>query len=75
MPVTEASVRSLDLPLGGNRTLRVTRGSGTNGETLVLAEGVGSGSGFHRPGWYGAPLVLPAAAIAGLRDALDRLEG
>ncbi len=73
MSVTQLTIRSVDIDLGGNRTLRVTVSHDQAGvaESLVLADGFGRAAEFMRPGWHGAPLVLPAAAIQKLRDALD----
>lgn len=72
-------VRSLDIPLGGNRTLRVSlaEASGDCPETLVLAAGFGGVEGdtpFHRPHWAGDPLRLPGEALGPLREALAALD-
>lgn len=72
---TTRVVRSLDVPLGGNRTLRVSlaEASGDMPEALVLAAGFGGAEGgtpFHRPHWAGDPLQLPGEALGPLREAL-----
>ena len=67
--------RSLDVPLGHDRTLRVSLVEGEDGgRTLVLASGFGSDGVFRRPPWAGEVLVVPAAALPGLRAALKELD-
>lgn len=74
------SVQTVDLPLGTRRqTLRLTLTRDESGapQSLVLASGFGGGDTnepFIRPGWYDAPLALPADILPELREALRELE-
>jgi hypothetical protein len=68
-PRTETH-RVVDVPLGGNRTLRVA----LTESGLVLASGFGEGAAFRRPHWCDGPLGIPATALPNLRRALEVLE-
>lgn len=77
---TTRRVRSVDVPLQGNRTLRVSLAEATDDvpTTLVLASGFGgggSGEPFTRPHWAGSPLQLSGDALGPLREALAALAG
>lgn len=66
----------MDLATGGNQTLRVALvEDGAEGEVLILSHGFGSGDAFHRPGFCGTPLRLPASVLAELQTALEILGG
>ncbi|HUE96839.1 MAG TPA: hypothetical protein VMN39_09275 [Longimicrobiaceae bacterium] len=61
-------LRQIDVPLGHDRTLRVSLIRGKHGDFLILAPGFsGDGRDFHRPSWADAPLTLPAGCSARTR--------
>ena len=67
--------RVVDVSTGGNRTLRIALAEdGEAGTTLIVSHGFGIGDGFHRPGYCGPPLRLPASVVGDLRAALEALE-
>lgn len=70
--MTDVEVRTGDVPLHENRTLRVGLYL-VDGEpdTLVLAVGAGSGVWWREDAAEG--VVLPATALEGLKGALGRL--
>lgn len=73
---TDPATRHRDISTGLNATLRVAivRDAGA-GELLILSHGFGCGDAFHRPGYCGSPLVLPAGVVGELRSALEALDG
>ncbi|MBX6722904.1 MAG: hypothetical protein IRY92_06690 [Dactylosporangium sp.] len=73
MAATEVTMRTLDLPLPGNRVLRLALTLDAFGEPedLVIACGFQGGARLRDLAEGGC---LPASAIAGLRDALAGLE-
>jgi hypothetical protein len=73
---TARTVYALDVPLGGNRTLRCALDTGPNGpERLRLAIGWNEGAEWRedRTATAGEGCTLPAAAIGPLRAALGAL--
>ena len=78
MNVRTESRRSVNVPLGGGATLKITMApDSVVGDSLVIARGFGGsepGDSFRRPHWCGEPLVLPASVLPALRAALDDLE-
>lgn len=65
----------IDLPAGGNSTLRLALvDDGAAGRVVILSHGFGEGSGFHRPAFCGTPVRLPASILPELRAALAALE-
>lgn len=71
----QAPSHRFDLPTGGTQTLRLAVvDDGEAGKVLILSR-FGVGDAYHRPGYCGTPLRLPAAIVPELRAALERLEG
>ena len=63
----------IDVPIGGNATLRVSLGLAHPGQPLEVRLELGFG---EEEGWTPSEkrLRLPAGALGALREALDQLE-